>query len=357
MSIDKNRNIGYDLIRFTAISFVIISHFAAKYLSICGLWGVELFFVLSGFLIGKIIIIKIYQNEDCSFKNLKNFWLRRWFRTIPNYFLFLILYTSTNIINKDLIDLREWQKYVWFGQNLAWPIGSFFGVSWSLAVEEWFYLIFPLVLWLCLKVAKSYKVHIHDSKVLFFCIISIYMIIPLILRINSIGNGNWDAWHRKIVIMRLDAMMYGVLAAAISNWYDKLWSILASYYFFILGLILITIGTFLLLTSTLSSLSTALAFTIISLGCSTFLAPIENIRISSKSTSIIIQKISIYSYSMYLSHMLIFEFIEKFMHPYNIVVELKIFQRFISLIIIYLISSLIYKYYELPITNIRENIT
>ena len=66
MNLDKNRNFGLDIPRATAIILVLISHsrmfFTAdnpnnlKFLSICGLLGVEIFFVLSGFLIGKILI-------------------------------------------------------------------------------------------------------------------------------------------------------------------------------------------------------------------------------------------------------------------------------------------------------------
>jgi peptidoglycan/LPS O-acetylase OafA/YrhL len=57
----------------------------------CGFWGVELFFVLSGFLIGTIIKHLIACRQP---RWLASFWIRRWFRTIPCYLLFL----SSNIL-------------------------------------------------------------------------------------------------------------------------------------------------------------------------------------------------------------------------------------------------------------------
>ena len=94
------RNFGLDLCRAIAIIMVIISHirgyfsryFYVDFLGINGFFAVELFFVLSGFLIGKIIIKDLVVSEN---KDLKKFYLRRWFRTLPallcysNYFIHL----------------------------------------------------------------------------------------------------------------------------------------------------------------------------------------------------------------------------------------------------------------------------
>ena len=52
--------------------------------------GVSIFFVLSGFLIGGILI-KVLETEPATFKTLFNFWIRRWFRTLPNYLFILLI--------------------------------------------------------------------------------------------------------------------------------------------------------------------------------------------------------------------------------------------------------------------------
>ena len=152
-----NRIFGLDLMRFFAIVFVVFGHiwYVFPQLHFMGhIWvfGVEVFFVLSGFLIGGILI-KVLEKE-VSKRALYNFWVRRWFRTLPNYYLFLLI----NIIAFSYFkDSYQWNySYLFFLQNLAWMPERFFSVSWSLAVEEWFYLIVPsLVFILCIAKKES----------------------------------------------------------------------------------------------------------------------------------------------------------------------------------------------------------
>lgn len=66
-----NRNLGLDITRSIAIILVLICHFScfykgeySSYMVYCGILGVELFFVLSGFLIGKIIINDLLKNSN-----------------------------------------------------------------------------------------------------------------------------------------------------------------------------------------------------------------------------------------------------------------------------------------------------
>jgi len=95
LHINPNRIYGLDILRAFAIFFVVLAH-ASSFLTQPLqdiLWhfqydGVSIFFVLSGYLIGGILI-KIIENKGATFKNLFNFWLRRWLRTLPNYFLVL----------------------------------------------------------------------------------------------------------------------------------------------------------------------------------------------------------------------------------------------------------------------------
>ncbi|MCE2742657.1 MAG: acyltransferase family protein, partial [Fluviicola sp.] len=104
---NNERNFGLDLIRFIAIILVVIVH-SSFFLnqnfinSIYIIDGVDLFFVLSGFLIGKIIINNIIVKNKIEFKDVKSFLIRRWLRTIPNYVLFLII--NIVLIYFNLID-------------------------------------------------------------------------------------------------------------------------------------------------------------------------------------------------------------------------------------------------------------
>ena len=93
-----NRIYGLDILRAFAILFVLYSHafflimdhVNERVYNLLSLDGVTLFFVLSGFLIGGILIRTI-ENKGFGFKELLNFWTRRWFRTLPNYFLMLMV--------------------------------------------------------------------------------------------------------------------------------------------------------------------------------------------------------------------------------------------------------------------------
>ena len=94
----NNRIYGLDILRTMAILFVVIGHggiylpdSVKTIIDYFILDGVSLFFVLSGFLIGQIII-KTFEENSINYKTMIGFWLKRWFRTLPNYYLFLFLF-------------------------------------------------------------------------------------------------------------------------------------------------------------------------------------------------------------------------------------------------------------------------
>lgn len=116
--------------------------------------GVDLFFVLSGFLIGGIVL----DHRD-SPALLPAFYVRRFFRIVPLYALLLVTYfvcrelPGLSRVNYGLYfssTVPDW-SYLCFGQNIAmaWKrdIGPYWlGATWSLAVEEQFYLLAPLAI-------------------------------------------------------------------------------------------------------------------------------------------------------------------------------------------------------------------
>ena len=146
----NERIYGLDLVRAAAIVLVLSSHvlwiyppkssIISQFLQLFGFLGVELFFVLSGFLIGTIFY-KLYLKDDFSIQSVFYFLKRRWFRTLPNYYLFLLLNTLIALyIGYSLI---EWWKYLFFLQNFHTTMLPFFPESWSLSVEEFAYVGLP----------------------------------------------------------------------------------------------------------------------------------------------------------------------------------------------------------------------
>ena len=174
--------------------------------------GVELFFVLSGFLIGSILIRTLEKDNVFNFRSVLYFWKRRWFRTLPNYYLILFvnyMLVSSELINGD-IDQFGW-SFIFFTQNLYTSFYGFFWESWSLSVEEWFYIILPLFILISYRFL-SIK---HALMTTIACLI----LVPLIYRISQsdlqVDSYNFDVEFRKVVIMRMDTIVYGVLAAYI----------------------------------------------------------------------------------------------------------------------------------------------
>jgi len=203
------RVFGLDFLRASAILLVLVAHASFMFLPLThrleawwmlGHLGVELFFVLSGFLIGAILA----KQAETARLQVGRFWMRRWLRTLPNYYLFLA-------IN---IALARWTEGSWphaapyavFLQNFAWPQPLFFIESWSLAVEEIFYLVAPL-----LVLAFSAGLRRRPSAaVLVVCAIVVATAVRVIYVLRL--DPNWDMSLRMVSAVRMDAIAYGVLA-------------------------------------------------------------------------------------------------------------------------------------------------
>lgn len=249
MSGVENRNIGLDLIRSVAIIMVLISHSrnilhydslvlgeGMWRLSVFGFYGVELFFVLSGFLIGKILIKKLTSEDVSNFANilllLKKFWLRRWFRTIPLYILMLlmnyVLFSFSNGI-ESLKNIPLW-RYLFFLQDYNIVSLGFFPESWSLTVEEWFYLIVPIIL------VISYR---YCKNISFTIILVIILVMSIrIIYVLYVGDDNlmWDSDIRKNTFLRLDSLGTGVMFAYLFEKKNTIFDVFSSKKALIFGL-------------------------------------------------------------------------------------------------------------------------
>lgn len=219
------RNFWLDACRSLAIIMVLMSHGrhfltpaweGAAVLRVGGFLGVELFFVLSGFLIGNIVWSSFKQAGPNQTWVL-SFVTRRGLRTLPNYYLFLLvnaLLISNAVVPGRIGDLLPFMVFV---QNLAWPHPLVFGEAWSLAVEEIFYLILPLCLVLFGRIFSS-------KRTAFLSATAFLLLLPLAARIIAVGLSDplWDAGIRKVVVFRLDALMVGVLASWLAREYQAL---------------------------------------------------------------------------------------------------------------------------------------
>jgi peptidoglycan/LPS O-acetylase OafA/YrhL len=196
----QKRIYGLDIMRAVAILLIVYAHLMqyfgfGSYDMLYFGDGVSMFFVLSGYLIGRILL-----RHD---KSLTHFWCRRWLRTLPAYFFVIIVLM--------IYEHRLQLQYFFFTQALLKDKADFYAESWSLCVEEWFYLLIPILFLLRNKL---------------FWILFIIVAVS-VLRVYNTHTGEslheWDVTVRKAVVMRLDNIMYGVLAAYISLNLPALW--------------------------------------------------------------------------------------------------------------------------------------
>ncbi|MEI6234862.1 MAG: acyltransferase [Planctomycetota bacterium] len=136
------RRFGLDIARAAAILMVFLAHgLTLKDIPILSQFGtgVDLFFVLSGFLIGRIY----FQTSVRPDFSIRSFWMARWMRTIPPYLAALALYELARRPYPEVGFAALPFNYVFFVQNYSGIDG--FGCTWSLCVEEHFYLALPIV--------------------------------------------------------------------------------------------------------------------------------------------------------------------------------------------------------------------
>jgi peptidoglycan/LPS O-acetylase OafA/YrhL len=142
--------------------------------------GVDLFFVLSGFLVSALLFKEYLKFGDI---HVKRFLIRRGFKIYPIYYIFYLLYLIPIVSNKEF-SVFNFLSDLTFLQNYISGWGYAFYASWSLAVEEHFYLGFSLLLWWGIKQKKLSIQKLADNyrrkhyfgisiiTILFFCLIS-----------------------------------------------------------------------------------------------------------------------------------------------------------------------------------------
>lgn len=305
----------------------------SKFTSV-GWTGVNLFFVLSGFLIATSLL-----NNRSSSTYFSTFYIRRFARIVPIYFLLLLIYlvfenyfkgVSTVLFEKPI----PIYYYFLFFQNFIMSAQGHFGPnaltpSWSLAVEEQFYLVIPFIIyWL------------NDKKVMIVCLTMIC--VSLIYRSFS---SNWYQEYTHF-LSRMDAPCFGILAALYVK--NKEWiSNNKKYKFLFLLLLILLVYLFGVIKFTyLNHTLIAVAFFFLLL----YAIQLRSNHILYKLlTNGFLKQLGYYSYFIYLYHQLInglfFLFFDNNNNPH--LSNFKAYSLELSaLFLTYLLSRLSYKFIE-----------
>ena len=228
---------GLDHLRALAITLVIFFHFQGfghpKWIegqvTSFGWSGVDLFFVLSGFLIAGQLFGTIAKGKAIS---LKEFFAKRFFRIIPPYLVMLILYTAFPILRERDQFAPLW-RYLTFTLNFGFDLKKYgnFSHAWSLCIEEQFYLVLPLIILLFTHFKKGRW--------------SAYLIVGLFLSGFGIRLFIWDhyivpqqslddfsIWYKHIyypTYTRLDGLLTGVGIAGLYTFYPDIKNKISNY--------------------------------------------------------------------------------------------------------------------------------
>jgi peptidoglycan/LPS O-acetylase OafA/YrhL len=205
--LSERRLPALDLVRGTAAIAVAVPHFFIfqhvwpDTFEAISILGVEVFFVLSGYVLAPQIAFCIVERS--GWINPGIFLVRRWMRTVPPYLLALVLISA---MTHELFSL-DFLRYAFYFQNLFQQhnINDYFSIAWSLSVEEWFYLLFPPFLFVITAALRRRSVmSAAIGGVIFIMLIST-------IRTVYGDYAQWGPQVRRVVIFRLDSIAYGFL--------------------------------------------------------------------------------------------------------------------------------------------------
>lgn len=274
---ENRRLAGLDHLRALAIILVFLCHYRAyvrpEWVNMIGGFGwtgVDLFFVLSGFLIGNQLIRQVLSFGAIDFRE---FYISRSFRILPVYFFVVSLYFLFPMIRERDGIAPLWQ-FLTFTQNFDLDYGTegSFSHAWSLCIEEQFYLILPL----CITLFWNAR---HPARG--FYLLLTFFLLGILLRslnwlhfvepyyANNITEGRFIAYNKWVYYPsynRFDGLLVGVGIAALANFFPALIKRIEKYAntLFILGVLLLFAAYLFLKDDRLDFWPTVLGFPLIS---------------------------------------------------------------------------------------------
>ena len=234
MTPPRSRNPGLDTLRATAIALVFMYHYEIfvsraptfGWLSDVGWVGVDLFFVLSGYLIANQLFAGMARGESLS---LPRFYARRALRTLPVFWLVLAAYALFPAALGGRTP-PPWWRFLTFTQNIGLEPGTAFSHAWSLCIEEQFYLVLPAVLALGAVFARARARGVTRVRApgwaLMGALVAFGVCVRIVLwrRHGDAGHvQQYMSWVYYATPCRFDEFIPGVAVAMLKNFHRPLW--------------------------------------------------------------------------------------------------------------------------------------
>lgn len=296
-----------------------------EYLSIL---FVEFFFILSGFVLYPQLL-KVLNNK----KNLIIFFKRRWMRTLP---LFIIILISVSALTGEIFS-KDFFKYLFLVQKTfpEFITNDYYPVAWSLSIEEFFYILFPIIL-----------INLNNKNFMKF----VLLIILTITFFKFLNTSNFDNnFYRTGTFLRFDAILLGFV---LCHFKDKFLSFkFTNLLFLLLSLYIYLIG-FEYFTSLQNQDLVKFLFIILLQLISCFIL-LTFISLEFLFQGKLIKKLSLLisqqTYSIYLFHIILIYLIDTMSLNFP-------FITFFYVLTLFFISTLIYNFIEKPILKLRPKI-
>jgi len=298
------RNQGLDILRFVAVILVLGRHLnlpsdspTALVIWQRGGWiGVDLFFVLSGFLVSSLLFKEIKRSGSV---NVKRFLIRRAFKLYPAFWFFLAFSVALKVLTHNPPAIRFLLGELFFLQNY---LGGVWNHTWSLAVEEHFYLgIAMLVSYITASEFPTDQKSLRAIPVVFF-FVSFVCFALRIITLFTFPEYSHEAYLFG-THLRIDSLFFGVLLSYLFHFNaleDKLLCV-PTYILYLLGCLLLS-PAFIFQLETHRWIPVA-GVVLFYIGGGTILLGALRMRQSSSSLCKLLAALGAASYSIYLWHM------------------------------------------------------
>ncbi len=355
---DRERQPGLDLLRALAIIVVVIYHAALFGFKLPGRvdrfgWiGVDLFFVLSGYLIGGQLLAPLAREKSIR---LGSFFARRVLRIMPAYFVILAVYFLLPSWREYPDMAQPLWKFLLSVQNIALHGGTAFSHAWSLAIEDQFYLALPLILILISCWPRA--------GIIIPCIIFIGgLVLRAFLAWQNPGDGGvsfrgFQSWIYYPTWTRLDPLVFGVVLAAIEKFRPSWWRRLmdGALWLWLPGLAAIVYGLY-IGEGDLTVAACIWQFPLIGFGMAALL-------VCAVSPRLLFRRIEIpgaaflasIAYSVYLSHKLVIHAVTRFCSSHSIALT-SVPALFLVEVSIYAVGLVLFLSIERPFLQLRHRI-